>query len=210
MRSFRTPTNPQKAFTLIELLTVMGIILLLAGLVFPALSGTRGKNLTDGGNLVADLANQARQNSTAKGAMTALVLLKNASDTQDNNRALVLVEKTTGATSWKPITRWSKLPDGVVVDAAGSADFINQIPAVGSSPNLPPFSGRAVTANDCAYQIFLPTGNLALSSTVSQPPPVLRLVEGVSDAGGQHRANAQNYYDVVINLFTGIPKVDRP
>lgn len=208
-----TPSKPrklQKAFTIIELLTVIGIIFLLAGLAFPALRATGGKNLTEGGNLVADLANQARQNASAKGAMTALVLLKNTSDAQYNNRALVLVEKTVGATTWKPITRWNKLPEGVVVDATGSADFIDQIPNVGSTPDLPSFAGRTVNASDCAYQVFLPGGNLAPASVVSQPPPVLRLVEGTSDAGGPHPRNSQNYYDVVINLFTGIPKVDRP
>ncbi len=65
-----------------ELLVVMGVMAILASLSVAAFGGTKAMDLSNAGNLVVDLVNQARQNSISKNVMTALLL---ARDSQNNN-----------------------------------------------------------------------------------------------------------------------------
>ncbi|HSI84579.1 MAG TPA: prepilin-type N-terminal cleavage/methylation domain-containing protein [Candidatus Methylacidiphilales bacterium] len=195
-------------FTLIELLSVIAIISVLATVGNSLLSGGNraAAKLTSAGNLIVDIANRARQNSMSKGVMTAVVMAKSLQATDSNYRSLALMEKASGDTEWKPLTPWIFLPAGITVDPVKSANFIHQRPLFTPVPdNLPRLGSGSPSATDCAYQVYLPDGRLSVNGISPVPDsPSLHLVEKVRGTG------SANYYRVVLNLLTGMPRIERP
>jgi len=193
-----------RAFSLVELLTVVAIIGLLGALSTGAFSALGSNRVTEGGNLLSDLINQARQNSQAKRVMTALVMVTQAPSGNYNYRTFVLMEKDEGATQWNPITKWNYLPDGIVVDQSKSTVFVSQTPLLNPSVNVPPIAGMTLPSSDYAYQVFLPDGSLSVFGISNPQPPLLWVLEQTKGT------NAQNYYGLSLNTLTGIPIIERP
>lgn len=206
----RLSKRPARGFTLVELLTVMALIALLASLSLPALQGVKSRNLVNGGNMVADLIQQARQNSMSRGVCTALVMITDKK-ADWNNRLFMLADLAPGATKWNQVSPWFELPEGIVVDNdKTNSTFFVSLPALPQALNLPPRRGEGITASQCAYQVFTPSGGLSDSAGMANEPQVLRLVQGMLNGGQLQKTAQENYYDVIINRFTGIAKVDRP
>jgi prepilin-type N-terminal cleavage/methylation domain-containing protein len=215
--SFLSPQASAKrlrAFSLIELLLVMSIMLLIAGAsVFGLVGGSNARNLDIAGNKVADLVNEARQNSIANRVMTALVLITPDSDPRSNaaidNRLFLIEQFDQESSTWQPVSQWELLPDGVVVDLSDSATF-TKLPSLLMPPTSLSYQGNPL--NPTAYQVFLPDGHLAGAGQT----PALRLVSG--NANGHSTAYTSsttagvphNYYDITINPYTGMPIIDRP
>lgn len=204
-------TKSQKAFSLIELLTVVALISLLLVITVSGLGARRGFSLNAGGNLVADLVQQARLNSMAKGNLTLIALIDDPSYAEKHQlRAFVLMEKSRDSGAWQAIGRWEHLPEGVIAspktfNASSTTSFLSQTPAVAVS-NLPNLGGQAVAPSSCKYQVFLPSGRLSTKGIATPASPVLSLVETTE----KDKAAPQNFYEVKINLHTGVPSVIRP
>lgn len=203
----------RRGFSLVELLVVMGIMVLLTSLLAPMFN-TGGK-LAGSGNQIAFFVDQARQHSMSKNVMTALVL-----NTDDNtgggHRAFTLLEYNAedAAPEWKQVSQWLNLPTGVVVDASGSATFldntVNPLPFAANSTLPVKYQGAQV--GSYAARVFLPSGAL------SNPdfPAQIQLVEGLRQgsatvytrpaAGG----GAANWYRISIIGATGRGKIERP
>jgi prepilin-type N-terminal cleavage/methylation domain-containing protein len=207
MRLPVVPPTPRpysrQGFTLLELLIVMVIMASLFGLVMSTVGTGQSRNLSNAGSLVANLCQQARQNSISRNVMTAFVI-SNASDSELNGRRLILVEYSGTPLKWRPVTAWTTLPSGTFVDIESNKFYLP--PALVDTPiSLPDSAGKPVKVEDCVYQIFAPGGLLLTSGTAGQPS-LLPLMAGRKDAP----QNPDNYYDVIVNPFTGIAKVDRP
>ncbi len=199
-----------RAFTLTELLAVMAVITLLASLVAPSLNLNRGQSLTNAGNQIVDMVQQARQNSVAKNVMTALVVVGNSSNPEANGRAIVLMELSGDPLKWTPITRWTTLPAGVVIDPdAAKSGFFAGSPTVDPPISLPAYAGTPVNMAGCAAQIFAPGGRLVTTGITNPISPLLHVVLGSVNNQQVQQQNAADYYNVVINRFTGLPKIDR-
>ncbi len=202
------------AFSLLELLIVVGVISLLTVVSVPAISGlSQSRNLTNGGNMVISLAQQARQNSIAKNSLTALVLATQVSDTGFNLKLFCLMELAPGASQWTALSPWQILPTGVAVDSTQSGAFFNS-PGVTPALQNPRFQGKDVST--VVYQIFSPDGSLYVGAN-GQPaiPPLVKLVPGIIAANGALQytgaggSSPDNYYEISLNLYTGVPQVQR-
>lgn len=208
--SARKVLTARAAFTLTELLVVMAIITLLASIVAPSLEFNKARSLTTAGNLLADMVQQARQNSVTKNVMTALVVVGNSANNEANGRAIILLELSGEPLTWSPITRWTTLPAGVVVDPdAAKSGFFADSPTINPPLSLPPYGGMNIPVSNCGAQIFAPGGRLLTTGMINPGSPRLHVVLGTANNQSVQQQNAAGHYDIVINRFTGIPKIDR-
>jgi len=216
MHTFRPQNRSRAAFSLTEIMVVLAIMAIMTSFALPSFVGLiSSRGLAASGDLVVDLANQARQNSIAHNAMTALVLVRNSGNANWDNRLFIILQMTaanTGTTpSWTPVTKWEMLPPNTVVDPNQSATFVSQLPTVSPAPPTLTYLGTPVSTSAVCYQIFLPTGGLLLPTGTTPTPPLLHLVNGVSNGSGvTSRGSANEFYEVTINPYTGLTKVYRP
>lgn len=164
-----------RAFSIVELLTVMAIVAVLASAAIPAtISGFRHLRVTQTGNLLADLAAQASQAAMNKNVITAIVFAP------DNQAATVAEFGPTR--QWRLLAPWTQLPENVQVELR-------------DQPALPPgtgsarlsFRGTDLTLTD-GYAFF-PSGRLAPGSNGD---PGLRVTAPNSDPDA-------NFYDVILS-----------
>ena len=213
--SLRLCPRGSPAFSLLELLVVVGLLAALLALSLPAVNGLKGSNnLVRGGNAVANLAAYARQQAVSMGTMTALVLLTGQGSDADY-RTLTVLEYAEG-NGWRQATAWQELPMGILVDYSDTVrcSFLTNSPAtfpfLGSQPN-PPVSYKGARVTAFAARIFLPSGSLQNPESPAQ----IRLIEGVSQNGRLTRTGSQldgaaaNFYEVAIIGATGNIKINR-
>ena len=213
--------RPHAAFTLVEILVVMGVMAIILGISVPVFTHIGGANsLKSGGNQMEDLAEAARQNSMSKNAMTALIV---PIDTTFDNRFRIatLLELTphadgTKLTSgdWRQISKWEVLPTGVIVDAGTSTTFDDTSSA--STQLTPAFPASLryglISLKAFKYIVFLAGGNLLEASNAQ-----IRLDEGFYGATAAtptytHAAGnlPLNYYDIFLLSGSGRTKIVRP
>jgi type II secretory pathway pseudopilin PulG len=211
---------------------VIAIIIIVAAVTVSGLGTNSARQLGAAGNTVADLINEARQNAISRSLPTAFIMVDKSGNSQVDNRLFVLAELVpaspdgTTPAYWQQVSKWTLLPNGVIAYATGATSDYFSI----SSPTLPvdfsvgahaiSYQGTTITSSISAYEVFLPSGALLGTTT----PPFLYLTTGIMnngsptyfgktasggtpDNGGNMPAN---YYEITINAYTGIPKIDRP
>lgn len=200
----------RRAFSLIELLTVIAMMALLTTLVAPAFNNLGKSSLLSAeGNRVVNLVNYAGQNSISRNAMTAMVVI----DPQSGSayRAFALFECLPESTDWKQISAWETLKDGIVLDPSTFSTFTDS--GTQPQPALPQMRYRNGAVGAYKYVIFLPNRSL-LQNTSAQ----LKLAEGSVPSGANIPTYSRpgsdgtpaNYYAVTVLGPTGRPKIDRP
>lgn len=213
--------KPSAAFTLIEMLAVVGILSIVLALAVPAFQNLgQASALSSAGNTTANLVSAARQNSVSRNVLTALVVLT-GTGTDADLRTLGLFERGVSG-PWQQVGAWETLPVGIAIDPEDrvNCSFLENSPirptlidANGSTSIR--FSGQPVESTGFAYRVFLPTGSLSNPERAAQ----LRLVEGtIEGSTASHtiryarRSNNKpsSYYDVAIIGATGAPKIIRP
>ena len=123
-----------RAYSLVELLAVMGILSALAGLTVGSLSPVKANALTAGGNQIADLLASARQNSISRHAFTAVVIKSAGAARYSAYCLFELTRNDNGAfVAWKMLAPWRSLPEGVRFDPgapviAPAANFLSMTP----------------------------------------------------------------------------------
>ena len=205
------------AFSLVELLVVIGLIALLASLGGLSLKGG-GAQLSTAGAHIAGLMEQAREAAILKRQPTALIMLTDGDDVAHRVFSVLgYVPSATGAGTWERLSKWEKLPQGVLADAGYNALMPTNSPAV--DPVLPAlnYAGKSFAAGSYGYAVFLPDGSLYQDASGSPASPfVLRLVEGVREGGAMKYTSALkdglavNYFEIALNQATGLVKITRP
>ena len=161
-------------FTLIEILTTLALIGLLATLVVPRLSALRGVSLDASTRKLAQHIRFLREDAALRGRWVRLVV----DPSRGTYRGTVLVEGTAGARfvdDDAPLYRATRLPDSIAIDIAGPGIVATAegLPATLFSPDgyadpavlhLDDGTGRAFT--------------IAIEPATSRP----RVIEGRIDA----------------------------
>jgi prepilin-type N-terminal cleavage/methylation domain-containing protein len=170
-----SPAGKHLAFSLIELLTVMGILALLATVSVPSLSGImKGRALSDASDKAWGAISAARQEAISRQANVAVVLTNGRSASPYKSDAFILLVASSsqnGGTvtwTWSPISRWLKLPIGIAV-APEAASYLSSAQSTtpvaaysGISGSIPRLEGE--TISDYSYVVFRPDGTVDSAS----------------------------------------------
>ena len=157
-------------FSLLELLTVVAIICILVALLVPSVAAFTSTGGRKGAvTLVMTTLEQARVSAIETGCEVVVVFWKkNGTDgSQPDEQDAMLIIRKNDAEAWEPITRWIKLPRGVLFhggdedskilsDASGLAEVSDT--TIQSLPGKP-------AKNTLGAVHFSPTGAVQLPST---------------------------------------------
>jgi prepilin-type N-terminal cleavage/methylation domain-containing protein len=157
-------------FSLLELLTVVAIICILVALLVPSVAAFTSTGGRKGAvTLVMTTLEQARVSAIETGREVVVVFWKkNGTDgSQPDEQDAMLIIRKNDAEAWEPITRWIKLPRGVLFhgedaeskilyDASGLEAVCDT--SVDSLPGNP-------SKNTLGAVHFSPTGAVQLPST---------------------------------------------
>ena len=117
-----------RAFTLVELLVVMGIIVLVAGGLGLALSDTGGNALATGQTTLATLVNTARAQAAVNQTETRLMIYGTRPPAGDAEKFLRLLQvfraEPQGSRNWVPVGSAEALPRGIYVVPTSTAGLL--------------------------------------------------------------------------------------
>jgi prepilin-type N-terminal cleavage/methylation domain-containing protein len=160
----------QHGFSLLELLAVTAILALLAGLLAPSLQGLTSPTGRKGAvTIVMNTLEQARVSAIENGREVVVVFWKkNGTDgSQPDEQDAMLILRKNDAEAWEPITRWIKLPRGVLFhcgDAESKILYDNSGLAAVSDTTIDSLPGNP-SKNTLGAVHFSSSGTVQLPST---------------------------------------------
>ena len=133
-------------FSLIEVLTVVAITAMLMTMAVPALSGFTSPTGRKGAvTIVMNTLEHARVSAIETGRETVVLFWKKngvAGFPPDEQDAVMVLRKSQDDSAWESISRWVKLPKGVLLDGADENSKILQNAASDlTAPSLPSLPG---------------------------------------------------------------------
>lgn len=210
-------TNPVKShsangFSLIELLAVMAIITLMISLMAPAISGFSSTAGRRGAvNTIMNTLEQSRVSAVESSRPVYVVFWRRVFPEQD--ALMVLRETETGSGNYEQLTRWIKLPKGVLLHqpTAGQSVLSVDASAVFSQarmpypPNLAP--GESINA-----VVFNETGGVSFPT--AKATRKLIVSEGVRGNGGTEalisdkKQSTGGFEIISLSRYTGRSQLD--
>ena len=163
---------PVSAFSLIELLVVLGIVGLLVTLTLPALTGIMGGSKVGlATETVAGALSSARQLATTRNreVQFRLITMKNPTffaGSADEIRAIQILEVVDGVL--RPLGRPRILPEGVIVGKAPAMNSLAELPALAAGSSDSRISGIGTGYSYQFFQ-FRPDGSLDLKTRLPSP-----------------------------------------
>jgi prepilin-type N-terminal cleavage/methylation domain-containing protein len=211
-RVVSTNVPERSAFTLLELLVVIGIMSLLLVAVVPAVTSlSNSNNLNAAGRMVANSLAVARSEAINQRTLIRFEVVTDwPNDPAAAYRKFTLVQHdlTTGID--KQLTKWETLPEGLIFNpqdpTPGSGSYFFSLNQT-QNPKLTS-GGQQVTTT---YIEFLPTG--ALNVAPSNSPVRLRLVQGYLPSPGSTSATltgASNWFEASVDSLVGRIRIVRP
>ena len=184
-----------RAFSLVEMLVVMGIMVLLAAVAIPAFTGSmKATALTRGGQLVADQFSLARQEAVSRGCDTQVRLLWLSADAKGCGGLQLWSPDPANLSVLRPSGLVTLLPTGIVISENGALS-----PLVTKAP----FPRTTGSTTYCAFR-FRPGGgtDLGYDSTDNY----LSII-AASDAD---KTTPPNYSAVQVDPVNGRIRIYRP
>ena len=183
------PRHKKSAFSLLELLVVVAVIGLMMALLVPAVAGFSSTSGRKGAvTIVMNTLEQARVSAIETGRETVVVFWKKngvAGFPPDEQDAVMVLRKNEAA-AWEPITRWVKLPNGVLFQSENTSSLIltaeadqtmlDAVPHNSADPKTKPAASQSGSVQ------FTTSGSIVIPSGSSNGL-YIAFTEGQRDAG---------------------------
>jgi len=194
---------------------------ILAAFTLGSFGTISGKQVVTGGNRVYDLINQARQYAINRNVPTALVMVTGSGNANWDYRLFSVYCLPSAGGTWTQVSKWTLLPANVIVDPPFKYNGDYNVPTAGltfTGPTtiLGTSTATFTSSTPYAYEVFLPTGALSFASPAPTVPPYVSVVSGIVNGtaatytGKNSGSSPSDYYEITINMYTGMPKVDQP
>jgi uncharacterized protein (TIGR02596 family) len=185
------------AFSLIELLVVMAIIIMLTVITLPSMrSISSGTNLTGAAEDMAAVVNLARQRAGTFNRQVAIRFFRDTSSKPFTSYQLWEQKDSANPDSWTSIERVRHLPTGVVVTNSATYSPILEVATYQGTTNGMSFSDI----------LFLPSGSI-----VAQTNATVTLVQAVGPATtGVVSGLPPNFATIAIESMNARPMIYRP
>ena len=202
------------AFTLLELLVVVVIMCVMMSLLAPAVGSMTSTGGRKGAvTIVMNTLEQARMAAIEKSRDVVVVFWKkNGTTSAADEQDAILVLRRDESNNWEPISRWVKLPKGVLFhgEDAQSEILKQNSSALAEVPDaaISALPGNPIKVNLGAVQ-FSSSGAVQLPSTSIGLR--IALTEGQRDSSGAMAVKKQKSggYEVIsVARYTGRPTLD--
>lgn len=176
-------------FSLLEMLVVVAVVAIMMALMLPAVAGFSGAAGRRGAvNVLMNTFEQARIAAIESGRPVHVLLYRRNFPEAD---AVMVVRDPADGLPTSPLerlTKWTKLPKGVLLHNPGAANILSQTPLDSSffsrlSPSPQPSSGETIN-----LVTFNETGGVDYPSGSSPNDRKLYLSEGTRGDGGSEQA----------------------
>ncbi len=191
------PNRGCSAFSLIEVLVVMGLIAVLVALMAPAISGFSSTAGRRGAvNLVMNTIDQARVAAIEQGRDVQVIFWRRDSPEPD----AIKVRRKNETGSWDEITKWVKLPRGVLLHNPPAPNVFkttSQVDLAGLTGNPP--------TNQLGVIEFTPSGTLRVPKS---PDNLVILTEGTRESENtisQRKEQSGGFEIISVARYTGRP-----
>ncbi len=221
VRSKSARVSHPRAFSLIELLVVMGIISLLLVAAFPIFSNSSNNARNASRETIKGYLQQARAHAIASGNPTALTIPVTGSDPELGGRSASLVEVENSTGSYKPMKKKDADGNDLATDnllqrfgkLSGNFHFLSNTQVTTPKPT--------VMENGETLQVTSPTKTLSCRAIIFSPngqivrppsgtPIVIAIGQGVVRNGGfvlTDKKDGQPVFDLLeVNRLTGRAK----
>jgi Tfp pilus assembly protein FimT len=200
----------------VELLTVVGIITLMAGISIPAVTTlSQANQISSAARVVSNLMSLARSEAVTKGTQTRFVVITGWSQKQEAEyRRFSVWRYDQGNGTWLQATKWEEMPQGIAFDPS-SASYANAAnPATdhlfngteaSDSGFEPKINGQAVKTR---YVEFAPNGSASVPN-MSGLEIWMALAKDVESPVGSS-ASPTNWAKITTSALTGRLKIIRP
>lgn len=179
-----------RGFSLIELLIVVAILALLAGVGVSVLGGNQSRGIDQGGNTISGMAQLARQHASSMNTLTALVIAETTESGDVDPRPMVSVWDFDSALKPNQVERWTLLPSTVSISTTNAS-----LPA-SLSPSGITYKNASVGSPKFIW--FYADGRIGDGNAT----PILKLEPT--------KGSKENTYELVFNPVIGTHKIIRP
>jgi prepilin-type N-terminal cleavage/methylation domain-containing protein len=216
----RSSRGARRAFSLLELLAVMAIIAILLGLLTPAISAMTSTAGRKGAvNILMNTFEQARVAALESGRNVYVVLWRRIYPEQDAIMVLRDPDPAGTNTDYEQLTRWIKLPKGVLLHTVGNDNILVDKLALPQGDSgfdqskSPVLSKLSLQSGENLHVLaFNAHGGVAFPAS---PTKLMLIVsEGVRGSGGtealisNHKEAAGGFEIISLRRYTGRPSLE--
>lgn len=201
------------AFTWVELLVVLAVICTMMSLLVPAVGSIASSNGRKGAvTIVMNTLEQARVSAIETSREVVVLFWKKngiKGSQPDEQDAMLVLRRDTSGTTWEPISRWVKLPKGVLFHGEDAqSDILKDSSPLPSSVDTTKLLGTPDKNNLGAVQ-FSSSG--AVQTPNSSSGLRIALTEGQRDSSGDvlvRKQKSGGYEVISIARYTGRSTLD--